>query len=103
MVAMGDCVAFLLALIATLPFAIAYLRRTPTEEGLIRVSVSLPDKVVMSGTTPGVAISPDGRHIAFVATREDLYCGCAHWIHSRRDHLLGRRLADRLHRPLVSG
>jgi serine/threonine protein kinase len=62
--------AFLLALISTLPFAIAYLRRTPTEEGLIRLSVSLPDKVVMSGTTPGVAISPDGRHIAFVGTHE---------------------------------
>lgn len=62
--------ALLLALMSTLPFAIAYLRRTPTEEGLIRLSVSLPDKVVMSGTTPGLAISPDGRHLAFVATHE---------------------------------
>ncbi|HEX6733148.1 MAG TPA: protein kinase, partial [Pyrinomonadaceae bacterium] len=62
--------ALLLALMATLPFAISYLWRAPTEEGLIRLSVSLPDKTVMSGTTPGVALSPDGRHIAFFATRE---------------------------------
>jgi eukaryotic-like serine/threonine-protein kinase len=62
--------ALLLALIAALPFAVAYLRRSPTEESVIRLSVSLPDKVTMSGTTPAVAISPDGRQIAFVATRE---------------------------------
>lgn len=60
--------ALLLALIATLPFAAGYLRRSRTEEGLIRLSVTLPDKVIMSGTTPAVAISPDGRLLAFVAT-----------------------------------
>ena len=62
--------ALLLGLMATLPFAVAYLRRSPTEEGLIRLSVSLPDKVLMSEGTSLVAISPDGRQIAFVATRE---------------------------------
>ena len=62
--------ALFLAVMATLPFAIAYFRRTATEEGVIRLSVSLPDKAIMSGTTPGVAISPDGRHLAFFATRE---------------------------------
>jgi eukaryotic-like serine/threonine-protein kinase len=62
--------ALLVALIATLPFAIGYFRRTTTEEGLVRLSVSLPDKAVMSGTTPGLAISPDGRQIAFVAMHE---------------------------------
>ena len=60
----------LLALIATLPFAVAHLRRSPTEGGLIRLSVSLPDKVTLSGTTPVVAISPDGSQIAFVAAKE---------------------------------
>src|SRR5687768_14509539 len=43
--------ALLLALIATLPFAVAHLRWTPTEEGVMRLSLSLPDKVIMSGTT----------------------------------------------------
>ena len=37
---------------------------------MIRLSISLPDKVFMSGTTPALAISPDGRQIAFVATQE---------------------------------
>jgi serine/threonine protein kinase len=60
----------LLALMATLPFAISYLRRSPTEESVIRLSISLPDKVLMSGTTPALAISPDGHQIAFVATQE---------------------------------
>jgi eukaryotic-like serine/threonine-protein kinase len=62
--------ALLLGLMATLPLAVAYLSRSPTEEGLIRLSVSLPDKVLMSEGSSPVAISPDGRQIAFVATRE---------------------------------
>src|SRR6266545_713003 len=60
----------LIGLLAALPFVIAYWRRAPTEEGFIRLSVLLPDKVRMSGTTPGLAISPDGRRIAFVGTQE---------------------------------
>jgi eukaryotic-like serine/threonine-protein kinase len=66
----GIAAALLLALIATLPFAVAYLIKTPPEEALIRLSVLLPENIYMSGTTPALAVSPDGRHIAFVARQE---------------------------------
>ena len=60
----------LIGLLAALPFVIAYWRRAPTEEGFVRLSVLLPDKVRMPGTTPGLAISPDGRRIAFLGSQE---------------------------------
>ena len=60
----------LIGLLAALPFVIAYWHRAPTEESFVRLSVLLPDKVKMHGTTPGLAISPDGRHIAFIGTQD---------------------------------
>ena len=62
--------ALLLALIATIFLVGLYLTRTPAEAELIRFSVLLPEKVMMSGTTPALAVSPDGRHIAFIAAQE---------------------------------
>ena len=62
--------ALLLVLIAALSLAFRYLTRTPAEEGLIRFSILLPQDVTISGTTPALAVSPDGRHIAFIAAQQ---------------------------------
>jgi len=62
--------ALLIGLIMTMFLAVPYLIRTPREEGLIRFSVLLPQNVTISGTTPALAVSPDGRHIAFIAAQE---------------------------------
>ena len=62
--------ALLIGLIMTMFLAVPYLKRPPREEGLIRFSVLLPQNVTISGTTPALAVSPDGRHIAFIAAQE---------------------------------
>ena len=60
----------LLVLLAALPFVIAYLRRAPIDERVLKFSVLLPEKTNLTGTVPAVALSPDGRRLAFVATYE---------------------------------
>jgi len=62
--------ALLLALVTTLSLAVRYLPRTPAQEEILRFSVLLPQNVTMSGTTPALAVSPDGRYIAFIAAQE---------------------------------
>src|SRR5262249_25219006 len=54
-----------LALIAALPFAIAYLRRPPMERRAIRFSIPTPNLTHFGGD---FAISPDGGRLAFSAT-----------------------------------
>jgi serine/threonine protein kinase len=60
---MGATAVFALA---TLAFTIAYLQRPRQQAPVLRVSVLLPDKAVITGQ-PGL-LSPDGRHLAFSAT-----------------------------------
>lgn len=60
----------LLGLLAALPFAIAHLRRAPVDERVLKVSVMPPGKATMSGAVPALALSPDGRRLAFVASSE---------------------------------
>ncbi|MGH9880851.1 MAG: protein kinase domain-containing protein, partial [Pyrinomonadaceae bacterium] len=60
----------LLGLLVALPFAIAYLGRAPVDERVLKVSVLAPEKATMIGTVPGMAVSPDGRRLAFVAFLE---------------------------------
>jgi eukaryotic-like serine/threonine-protein kinase len=62
----------LLGLLVALPFAIAYLRRAPVDERVLKVSVLLPEKATMPGMT-AMALSPDGRRLAFVASSEGQY------------------------------
>jgi Tol biopolymer transport system component len=59
----------LLGLLAAVPFAIAYLRRAPVDERVLKLSVLAPEKATMIGTV-GMAVSPDGRRLAFVAYSE---------------------------------
>ena len=59
-----------LGLLATLGFFIAKLRNTQTDESVLRLSVTLPENVTMSGTIPTVVISPDGRRLAFIAIKD---------------------------------
>ena len=58
---------FLLGLLAALPFAIAYLSRAPADERVIKLSLLPPEKATMTGIVMAVAVSPDGRRLAFVA------------------------------------
>ena len=57
-----------LALLAAIPFAIAYFRRPPAGAQTVRLSVSPPEKALRMGDP---AISPDGRRLAFVAYAEN--------------------------------
>jgi eukaryotic-like serine/threonine-protein kinase len=57
----------LLGLLAALPFAIAYSRRAPVDERVLKFSVLTPEKAALAGT---IALSPDGRRLAFVASFE---------------------------------
>ena len=60
----------LLGLLAALPFAIAHLRRAPVDERVLKFSVFPPEKASLSGAVPALAISPDGRRLAFLASSE---------------------------------
>jgi serine/threonine protein kinase/Tol biopolymer transport system component len=66
-IGMGVC---LLGLLAALPFAIAYLRRAPVDERILKVSVLPPENATMAGAGANLAISPDGRRLAIVASSE---------------------------------
>src|SRR5688572_10521275 len=60
-----------LALIVALPFVIQYFRRAPiVDERVLKLSVLPPDKTAMTGVVSGLAISPDGTRLAFIATSE---------------------------------
>ena len=56
-----------IALVALLPFAVAYFRRAPEAEQTTRSSIFLPEKLAIGS----VAVSPDGRHLAFTAADAD--------------------------------
>jgi Tol biopolymer transport system component len=66
-IVMGGC---LLGLLAALPLVISYLRRAPVDERVLKVSVLVPEKATMIGAVPGMAVSPDGRRLAFIAFSE---------------------------------
>ena len=57
-------------LLAALPFVIAYLRPAPKDERILKMSVLLPEKTTMTSGVSPVAVSPDGRRLAFVASFE---------------------------------
>src|SRR5262249_32658828 len=48
---------FLIGLLASLPFTLAYLRQAPAEARVIRFSIPAPEKANLGS----IAISPDGR------------------------------------------
>ena len=60
----------LLGLLAALPFAIAHLRRAPADERVLRLSLLPPENANMTRIVTAMAISPDGRRLAFVASFE---------------------------------
>lgn len=62
--------AAVLGLLATLAFFMAKSRNTQTDENVLRLSVALPADVSISGTIPTVVVSPDGRRVAFLATKD---------------------------------
>jgi eukaryotic-like serine/threonine-protein kinase len=53
-------------------FVQQYMRAEPSTVGVVQLSVSPPQKATFSGgpNAPYVSISPDGRHLAFIANRE---------------------------------
>ncbi len=60
----------LLGLLAAVPFAIAYLRRAPVDERVLRLSLMPPEKANLTVGVPAMALSPDGHRLAFVASSE---------------------------------
>jgi serine/threonine protein kinase len=66
-IAMGVC---LLGLLAALPFAVAYWRRAPADERVLSLSLLPPANVNVSGIVSAMALSPDGRRLAFVGSSE---------------------------------
>ncbi|HEV8430679.1 MAG TPA: hypothetical protein VGQ41_22445, partial [Pyrinomonadaceae bacterium] len=60
----------LLSLLAAIAFAFLYFKRAPADERVLKLSVVPPEKVTLPGSVTALAISPDGRHLAFVGTSE---------------------------------
>ena len=59
-------------LLATIVLGIGYVSRAPVAPSLVRFTIGEPTDVTFSGGpayAPGAAISPDGRHVAFMAAR----------------------------------
>ena len=56
--------------VAAAAFTLAYVRRTPADEATASLAFSPPDGLTLAAGAQGgsVAISPNGRHLAFVAT-----------------------------------
>jgi Tol biopolymer transport system component len=57
---------FLIALIAVLPFAIAYFRSTPARPNVVRAMIPPPENAHLMYFN-NMAVSPDGQRLAFVA------------------------------------
>ncbi|MEP6707320.1 MAG: protein kinase [Pyrinomonadaceae bacterium] len=72
-VAWTAAIVLLLALLAALPFVIAYLRRAPVEVRAIRSFILPPEKSSFDFGRNGanITVSPDGRRLAFVAAIAD--------------------------------
>ena len=57
-----------IGLLASLPFAVAYLRRAPVVGPVVRFAIPLPEKATpaVDVVTNNLSVSPDGRYLAFV-------------------------------------
>jgi len=60
----------LVGLLASLPFVIARLRQAPVDTRALKLSIEMPAKAASSSGGPNLALSPDGRHLAFQAAFE---------------------------------
>jgi len=59
-------------LIASVALAFLYFRHTPTESSnAVRFFITAPENSSFSAAAAGFAVSPDGRHLAFIATMAD--------------------------------
>jgi eukaryotic-like serine/threonine-protein kinase len=62
---------FVASLSTAVALAFVHFRERPVAPSqLLRYQISLPEKTSLAGNTP-VALSPDGRHLAFTATSQD--------------------------------
>lgn len=68
---MAWTVAGLMALVA-IAYAVAYLRRTPAAARMVHFSIETPERAsLFPFDERGIALSPDGSRLAFVAATED--------------------------------
>jgi Tol biopolymer transport system component len=65
--------ALAVVVIAAAPFTVAYLRRAPSDDSLVRFSFSPPDGLTLTDVRTGgpITISPDGERLTFVASGSD--------------------------------
>ena len=71
-------------LLATIVLAIGYVSRAPAEPSVVRFTIGEPADAVFAGGlfyAPGAAVSPDGRHVVFMATRTGASTNLL-WVHS---------------------
>jgi eukaryotic-like serine/threonine-protein kinase len=59
-----------LLLVSAIAFAFLYFRRTPADERVLKLSILPPEKVTLPGSVTALALSPDGRRLAFVGSSE---------------------------------
>jgi serine/threonine protein kinase len=59
-----------LLLLATIALASLYFRRFPPDERVLKMSVLPPEKTTFPGSVAAVAVSPDGRRVAFIGSSE---------------------------------
>jgi eukaryotic-like serine/threonine-protein kinase len=66
-------VTALLLIATTIALSFALFRKVPTETRIVRYNITLPDKTSAYADveTHNIAISPDGRHLAFIAIKNN--------------------------------
>ena len=81
-------VVCLLGLLAALPLVVSHLRESTNEARALKFSVLLPERTRLGGTSVPMALSPDGRRLAFTVTQDGV---TAIWVRSL-DSLTAQRL-----------
>jgi eukaryotic-like serine/threonine-protein kinase len=59
-----------LLVLSSIVFALLYFKRAPANERVVKFTILPPEKVTLPGSVAAFAVSPDGRHLAFIGTSQ---------------------------------